>query len=312
MKFELPRPIPRGIPSLLQASKPPKASAGDAKRKQSARELRLARACLNLVKLLPSTLSETPSGETFKSQRPTRSSPYLCTLALFSLSFCFLFAFFIFVPFFLPFYLPKVAPDLQNPPQKPPKTVPETLQKSIQKIASFLIRFLTFFSSFLVPKIKSKTIENLMRKGLLKKWPTSISYGKTHYEINFLIKRVGQEKLARHRKKRQKNTSKLASFSDRFFFDFWYQNPSPKRVKIDKKSIQKRCATRSFKKASPRQPKASPKAAPGTQNPLQKKFPASLFGSKMAPRCLLDALGHCFPSRTNFWTILAASGAPPD
>ena len=39
---------------------------------QSARELRLARACLNLFKLLPSTLSEAPSGETFKSQRPSR------------------------------------------------------------------------------------------------------------------------------------------------------------------------------------------------------------------------------------------------
>ena len=91
------------------------------------------------------------------------------TLALFSLSFCSLFAFFIFVPFFLPFYLPKVAPGLQNPSQKRPKTVPETLQKSIQKIASFLNRFLTFVLSFLVQKIKSKTFKNQWEIVLLEK-----------------------------------------------------------------------------------------------------------------------------------------------
>jgi hypothetical protein len=107
-----------------------------------------------------SSASETPSGETFKSQRASHYPPRQRRFALFSLSFCSLFAFFIFVPFFLPFYLPKVAPGLQNPPQKPPKTVPKTLQKSIQKIASFLNRFLTIFPLFLVQKIKSKAFKN--------------------------------------------------------------------------------------------------------------------------------------------------------
>ena len=110
-----------------------------------------------------------PFGRDRNVSAATASPPVQCARAPFSLSFCSLFAFFIFVPFFIPFYLPKVAPDLQNPSQKLPKTVPKTLQKSIQKIASFLNRFLTIFPLFLVQKIKSKAFKNQWENVLLKK-----------------------------------------------------------------------------------------------------------------------------------------------
>ena len=78
-----------------------------------------------------------------------------------------------------------------------------------------------------------------MQKRPLEKSPTSISYGKIQYEINFLTKRAETEKLTRHREKRQKNTSKPASFSDLIFFDFWYKKSTQNRPKNDEKSIQK-------------------------------------------------------------------------
>ena len=78
-----------------------------------------------------------------------------------------------------------------------------------------------------------------MQKRPLEKSPTSISYGKIQYEINFLTKRAETEKLTRHREKCHKNISKPASFSDLIFFDFWYQKSTQNRSKIDEKSMSK-------------------------------------------------------------------------
>ena len=78
-----------------------------------------------------------------------------------------------------------------------------------------------------------------MQKRPLEKSPTSISYGKIQYEINFLTKRAETEKITRHHEKRQKNTWKPASFSDLIFFDFWYQKSTQNWPKIDKISMSK-------------------------------------------------------------------------
>ena len=151
-----------------------------------------------------------------------------------------------------------------------------------------------------------------MGKRLATKSSTSTKHCKTHIENHFFIKRILKENSQSHRKKCRKNTWKLASFFIRFFFDFWYQKPSPKRLKIDKKSIQNRCATRSAKKAAPRRPRAPPRPPQGSQNPLQKKFPTVVFGPKMASKSFLDFLARFFPPRSDFWSLLAASGAPRD
>ena len=82
---------------------------------QSARELTLAWACLNLSKLAPPTLSRTPSVETFKSQAASRShrpdavpSFFRSLFALFLLSsfFCVFYDIYVlFESFFFIFYV---------------------------------------------------------------------------------------------------------------------------------------------------------------------------------------------------------------
>ena len=114
-----------------------------------------------------------------------------------------------------------------------------------------------------------------------------------------------------HRKKHQKNTLKSASFSIRFFIDFWYQKPSPKRLKIDKKSIKKRCATRSLKKAPPRPPKASPKTAPGLPNGSVRRPLYFLFWLQDCSKSLLERSWALFPLPKPFLEPLGhLRGAP--
>ena len=150
-----------------------------------------------------------------------------------------------------------------------------------------------------------------MQKRLGQKRWTSTKHHKIHIKINFFIKRVGQENLARHRKKRQKTTSKLASFSHRFFFDFWYQKPSQKRLKIDKTSIKKRCATRSPQKAPPRRPKASPKAEKGVPNGVVRPPLLCRFGTQDRSKILLGRSWALFPLPKRFLEPLGRLRNPP-
>ena len=59
-------------------------------------------------------------------------------------------------------------------------------------------------------------------------------------------------------------------------------------------------------------PQSSPKAGPGLPKPSLKKVPYRLFWPKIGSKAVLDALGHLFPSRCHFWSLLATSGTLPE
>ena len=68
---------------------------------------------------------------------------------------------------------------------------------------------------------------------MLHRWPTSLSYWKIQYEIDFFIKRNDAKNLPTYAKKGLKNVLKMIPFGEPILYQFWVPKPSQNGSKIE-------------------------------------------------------------------------------